>query len=344
MKFPKLLLSLLLAVSLTAVPAAAAEAEPDCPDHVGWLLTLSDADAAKHGALRRVAEGLYLAPDAASAREALPDAAGCEPNYTMTVQAAYTPTQWAQQCVEAEALWSHTGSGGEPDLRGSGVTVAVIDSGVWSEHPDLADADILDAVVLSGGDTAVDSWHGTFVAGLIAAAVGNGIGTDGLAPDVTILPICVTQRDNTTVAAVVEAIYYAIDAGADVINLSIAGSVSTAALERACADAAAAGVIFVTAAGNYSTGAARSPYSFKYPAAYDSTVSVSGCAADGESAVFDPAYSYFNDAVTVCAPGTGVTSLYLDGGTAVRSGTSFSAPLVAALAAAAKQRDRKSVV
>lgn len=339
MKPPKNLLALLLALFLLPLPVLAAEAEPDCPEFDGWLVSLSDEAAAEHPALRRVTEGLYLAPDAAAAREALPDAEGLEPNYAMTVQ-DYAPAHWAQQTIDAAALWDHTDLAGAPDLRGSGVTVAVIDSGVWAEHPDLAEATILDPVILSGGTAAVDSWHGTFVAGLIAAAVGNGLGTDGIAPDVTILPICVTQRDNTSVARVVEAIYYAIDAGADVINLSIAGSSYTEALEKACADAEAAGVILVTAAGNYTTGAAKSEHSYKYPAAFASTVSVSGCMPDGDGAVFDPSYSYFNDAVTVCAPGTGVTSLYLDGSTATRSGTSFSAPLVAGLAAAAKQRSR----
>lgn len=339
MKPPKKLLALLLALFLLPLPVLAAEAEPDCPEFDGWLVSIPDAAAENYPALHRVAEGLYLAPDAAAAREALPDAEGLEPNYAMTVQ-DYAPAHWAQQTIDAAALWDHTDSSGAPDLRGGGVTVAVIDSGVMAEHPDLAEATVLDPVILSGGTAAVDSWHGTFVAGLIAAAVGNGIGTDGVAPDVTILPICVTQRDNTSVARVVEAIYYAIDAGADVINLSIAGSSYTEALEKACADAEDAGVILVTAAGNYTTGAAKSEYNYKYPAAFASTVSVSGCMPDGDGAVFDPGYSYFNDAVTVCAPGTGVTSLFLDGSTATRSGTSFSAPLVAGLAAAAKQRSR----
>ena len=229
MKPPKKLIALLLAFLLLPLPVLAAEAEADCPEFDGWLVSLSDEVAAEHPALSRVADGLYLAPDAAAAREALPDAEGLEPNYAMTVQ-DYAPVHWAQQMIAAEALWDHTDFAGEPDLRGDGVTVAVIDSGVWAEHPDLAEADILAPVILSGGESAVDSWHGTFVAGLIAAAVGNGLGTDGLAPNVTILPICVTRRDNTTVAAVVEAIYYAIDAGADVINLSIAGSNYTEAL------------------------------------------------------------------------------------------------------------------
>lgn len=339
MKPPKKLLALLLALFLLPLPVLAAEAEPDCPEFDGWLVSIPDAAAENYSALHRVAEGLYLAPDAAAAREALPDAEGLEPNYAMTVQ-DYAPAHWAQQMIDAAALWDHTDSSGAPDLRGGGVTVAVIDSGVMAEHPDLTEANVLDPVILSGGTAAVDSWHGTFVAGLIAAAVGNGIGTDGVAPDVTILPICVTQRDNTSVARVVEAIYYAIDAGADVINLSIAGSSYTEALESACADAEDAGVILVTAAGNYTTGAAKSEYNYKYPAAFASTVSVSGCMPDGDGAVFDPGYSYFNDAVTVCAPGTGVTSLFLDGSTATRSGTSFSAPLVAGLAAAAKQRSR----
>ena len=73
-----------------------------------------------------------------------------------------------------------------------------------------------------------------------------------------------------------------------------------------------------------------------YPASYDGVVSVSACKQDGETVSFDSSYSYFNDRVTVAAPGTGVQSLYLDGGTATKQGTSFAAPVVTAMAAMAQ--------
>ncbi len=257
-----------------------------------------------------------------------------EPNYPIYLMDA----RWNMQAVNAPAVWNHQNSQGTYDRRGSGVTVAVIDSGVNAEHPDFKAENILPYYDTFDNKNGIDIWHGTFVAGLIAAQVENGIGIDGAASDVNILPICITKDGKSDTMSAIRAIDYAVAHGADVINLSIGGSKSTRALEQACKDAVAAGVILVAAAGNYQEGDTPSAKKYMYPAGYKNVIGVSGCKKiDSGEIEFDDTYSYYNDQVNVCAPGTKISSLYLDSGTASASGTSFAAPIVSAMAAIAKQ-------
>lgn len=348
----KRLFCLILAILLTlsVILPASAQAVGQEPDAFnGYLVHLSDSP----GQLRlspfgtddgyeMVSDNLCLVEDLEEA-QALTEfgmAQSYEPNYILALQEdapSYTPTQWNLLAVKAQAAWSHVNAREEPDMRGDGVTVAVIDSGVYAEHPDFKQGNILANYDLAntGGR---DDWHGTFVAGVIAAQVNNGLGSDGVSPDVAILPICVTKGGNTDTATVIMAIDYAIAQRVDIINLSI-GGIGTAALEEACLRAADAGIIVVAAAGNYKTGESQSASKYMYPASYDCVISVSACKQSSGTAAFDSAYSYYNDKITVAAPGSDVVSLYTDGGTATKSGTSFAAPVVSAIAAMAKERN-----
>ena len=325
------------------LPARAAEMPEALPDTAGGFLVhlregLPAPSDAEDGRVEPLGGGTYLVPDAKTALAFLEAGADyVEPNYRMTLQDA-GELQWAFRAIGAEAAWGHTDAAGRPDRRGAGVTVALIDSGVLATHPDLAGAKILPYYAPLDTANGVDSWHGTFVAGLIAAQLDNGVGIDGLAPEVTILPICATKGDNTDTATVVRCIQYAVEQGVDVINISIGGSTYNESLKQACDAAAAAGIIVVSCAGNYSMGT-KSADKYKYPASFDSVVSVSSCRQTQTGVEFDEAYSYFNDQVTVSAPGTEIRSLYLDGGTVTKTGTSFSAPMVAAMAAIAKESD-----
>jgi len=267
----------------------------------------------------------------------------CEPNYILTVEdigEGYEPEQWNLRSVEAAAGWMHTDSSGLYDRRGDGVTVAIVDTGVMASHPDLTCENILEPVNLSGVRDGLDNYHGTFIAGIMAAGVGNGIGTDGITPNVTILPVCVTWGGGTTdVKTAVEGIRLAADMGADVITFSIGGTQDSAALREACEYAEDRGAILVSSAGNYRSGLPKSETNYMYPAAYSSVVSVSACRQEKGEAVFDSDYSYFNDRVDVSAPGTDIVSLDLSGGVTRRSGTSFAAPVVASMAVMARQAD-----
>lgn len=267
----------------------------------------------------------------------------CEPNSYLSIQEAddnYEPENWNLQSIEASAAWKHKNAVGKRDRLGKNVVVAVVDSGVMADHPDLQDEDILDTVVVSSEEDGLDDYHGTFITGLLAAEVNNGIGIDGMVPEITILPVCITSRGGKTdTKTAVEGIRAAVDLGAEVISFSVSGTSDNQSLHDVCEYAASKGVILVTCSGNYSSGYQKNPSNYKYPAAYDCVVTVSACKKNGEDVVFDDSYSYFNDAVTVSAPGTNIKSLYLDGDTATRTGTSFAAPMVAALAVMAKQAD-----
>ena len=332
------------AAALILSPAALAAPEEE-PGFDGYLIRMDDApgeDDTPDGC-EEIVDGLYLAETAedALALAELGSVEYCEPNYTLTIQDNYDdyePAQWNLRSVGAEAGWAHRDASGSRDRLGDGVTVAIVDSGVMATHPDLQSAHILSTVALSAASNGLDNYHGTFIAGLLAAEVNNGIGVDGIVPNVTILPICITESGgNTNVTKAVLGIHTAVDMGADVISFSIGGTNDSAPLREACQYAADHGVIFVTSAGNYRSGVTKSPTKYMYPPAYDTVVSVSACRQTEDGVEFDSSYSYFNDAVDVSAPGTSVVSLYLDGRTATKSGTSYAAPIVTAMAVMARQ-------
>ena len=255
-----------------------------------------------------------------------------EPNCTLEVEA----NSWHVEAVHVPDAWMHTDGAGNYDRRGSGVTVAVIDSGVDASNRDFNPDNILPYRDFGNSENGVDMWHGTFVAGIIAAQLDNGLDIDGAAPDVRILPVTITSGGVSDAFTAIRAIEYAASR-ADVINLSIGGGAASAFLERTCRNAVRGGTILVAAAGNYKSGETTSNKTVSYPAGYDCVVSVSSCKRYGSSAEFDSLYSYYNSAVNVSAPGSSIRSLYLEGGTAVASGTSFAAPMVSAMAAIAKQ-------
>jgi serine protease len=130
--------------------------------------------------------------------------------------------QWGLARIRAQEAWA--------TANGSGVTIAIVDSGVDLSHPDLAanvdhenDADFVDGK----GDTdgAHDSsGHGTHVAGIAAAVTNNGVGVAGVAPKARILPVRVLGPEENRTTRIAAGIRYAADEGAQVINLSLAYS------------------------------------------------------------------------------------------------------------------------
>ncbi|GAA4120203.1 hypothetical protein GCM10022215_23520 [Nocardioides fonticola] len=190
--------------------------------------------------------------------------------------------QWALDLVRADQAWKRS--------TGRGVVVAVVDSGVDREHPDLQgqltsgatfggcpdptvscgdgrwtgvrnpDGNAMDPFALyqAGLDIVINS-HGTHVAGIIGAATHNGIGISGVAPDVRIMPVKVLNNGTGNIDAVVSGIRWAADHGADVINLSlgaepgaeVTGPGELAALHAAAEYAVRSGAVVVAAAGNF---------------------------------------------------------------------------------------------
>jgi subtilisin family serine protease len=239
------------------------------------------------------------------------------------------------------------------------VPVAIIDSGVDTGHPELA-GKVLDMKSFVGGSPKVDVLgHGTFVAGIIAAGVDNGIGIAGLAPSAQLLVAKVVNGARSIpVDAEAEAIRWAVDQGARVINMSLGGVRDPLDPDRdtysrleadAISYAVTNGVVVVAAVGN-SDFAPTSPWSFaSYPAALPHVLGVSAFDQKGSVPKFSNRDSVYND---VAAPGDGILSIFPRQLTArfpacseqgysscgpeeyrEAQGTSFSAPQASAAAA-----------
>ena len=243
--------------------------------------------------------------------EAVPDAA--PPNDPEFVN------QWWQQTVGVLGLW--------PIGVGSGIKVAVIDSGVSLTHPDLVGNLDGDGYDFGDNDPNPDDLlgHGTAVAGIIAASANNGVGIAGVAPAARLLPLKVSSAgsDLFTHETVAQAVDYAVTKGVRVINLSLTFNEPTERLRLSIQDALDRGVAVIASTGN---GAGPVPF----PANMPGVIAVAATDRQGMLA----ASSNRGPEVAIAAPGEDVISTARGGGYAARGGTSFSAPMVAGAMAA----------
>ena len=202
--------------------------------------------------------------------------------------------QWNFRAINVEQAWDET--------KGAGVTVAVIDSGVSKEQvPDLKLTNFVKGYdfVNNKDDASDDHGHGTHVAGTIAQSTNNGYGVAGIAYEASIMPLKVLAASGGgTVADIAEAIKFAADNGADVINMSLGGGGASNMLEEAIKYAHNKGIVIVAAAGNEGRNAAS------YPARYPDVISVSATDATGDKAD----YSNFGAGVDISAPGGSAAS------------------------------------
>jgi len=227
---------------------------------------------------------------------------------------------WHLGRVQADRAWEVTA--GRSD-----VVIAVLDSGVNAAHPDFAGR-LLPGYdfVSNDSDPADDFGHGTAVTGTVAASGNNGLGGAGVAFGCRVLPVKVVDSSGfATYSCIAQGIHYAVDHGARVINLSIAGSSPSATLQDAIDYAWAHNAVIVAAAGNY---ASEAP---EYPAACNHVLAVSATATDDSLASF----SSFGADIALAAPGVSVWTTQRDLANAygVWNGTSFSSPIVAGVAA-----------
>lgn len=233
------------------------------------------------------------------------------------------PRQWPldTQHFDAAKVWRVS--------RGTGITVAVVDSGVDAHHPDLVGrvlpgADFTGHAANGQVDVSRDS-HGTSVAGVIASAGRAGQAVFGLAPEARILPIRISDDDAVRPVALAQGVLYAANHGASVINISVGSPVPDPELRAAITFALDHDIVVVAAAGNEH--GAGNPAN--YPAAFPGVVAVAG--TDRAGGVWPRSES--GSWITLAAPAEDIYSTDDHGGYLTASGTSYAAPYVSAAVA-----------
>ncbi len=208
------------------------------------------------------------------------------------------------------------------------LVIAVVDSGIEMTHPDLATRvlpgyDFVDNDALPQDEAG----HGTEVAGVAAATTNNAVGIAGAAWTAKILPVRVLDNVGTgSDSNVAAGIRWAVSHGADVINLSLGGYGSSNVLRDAVAEAVAADVVVVAAAGNLGSGTLfKEPV---FPAAYPGVLGVAATTNSGEVVEF----SLHGPWVDLAAPGYAIRVTKVGADYATVAGTSFASPLVAGIA------------
>ena len=244
-----------------------------------------------------------------------------EPNHIAQAVAEpddpYFSSQWGMYKVEAPAAWDTT-------TGSATVTVAILDTGVDQDHPDLVGKIAKNANFTTSRTVDDRHGHGTHVAGIAAAATNNGIGVAGLGYDSSIMNVKVLGDDGSGYYSwVINGIIWAADNGAQVINMSLGGSVSSSALQDAVNYAWSKGAVITAAAGNSGS---SSPL---YPAYYANCMAV----AATDSYDRKPSWSNYGDWVDVAAPGVSILSTVKGNSYGYMSGTSMASPHVAGLAA-----------
>lgn len=233
--------------------------------------------------------------------------------------------QWALEKVDAPRAWNYA--------TGENILIAILDTGTDLDHPDLADkvrTDIDKDYINDDDEADDDEGHGTHVSGIAAATTNNGIGIAGLGWETMLLPIKVISADNEGDSVdLAEAIHYATDRGADVINMSLGGpEACPAEVQEAANYAYAKGVVLVAAAGNNGDNTEDFPANCTHVLGIAATNST-----DNRSS-----YSNYGNHVSIAAPGSNIYSTQMGGGYGYKSGTSMSTPYAAGLAALLRAR------
>ena len=223
--------------------------------------------------------------------------------------------QWGLTSTRFGGAWN--------DANGDGAKVAMVDSGVYSEHPDLGRI-IAQRDFVEGDAVADDDYgHGTHITGIAGALTDNGKGVAGGCFGCKLIVAKVMGAGGfTTDSRVVEGINWSMIQGADVVNLSLGGPADSSVLRTAVNRAYWRGAVVVAAAGNDGTDGPR------YPAAYSNATAVGAISADGSLAPFSGRGRW----VDLAAPGTDIISTSKSGGYDRQSGTSMSSAFVSGLA------------
>jgi serine protease len=234
-----------------------------------------------------------------------PNVENVEPNFIFSAKKVPNDPlwdkQWSFRMIDAPTAWD--------SANGKGVVVAVIDTGVaYEDHQkfkrveDLAETEFTRGYDFVDDDDHAndDHGHGTHVAGTIAQSTNNGIGVAGIAPKAKIMPLKVLNKYGMgTAADIADAIRFAADEGANVINMSLGGGGRSIVMESAVAYARKKGLIVVCAAGNGGQSCSSSSCRVEFPAAYKGAFAVSAVGPDKKLAF----YSSWGKELAIAAPG-----------------------------------------
>ena len=271
--------------------------------------------------------------------------------------------QWAFNAINLKNVWT------KKKITDKRPVIAILDTGVDTEHPDLAENIWTNEREANGQEDADDDangfkddlhgwdfvnqtsrlgdWngHGTHVAGIAAAAGKNGIGITGANPDALIMPVTVMQSDGTgDVATIIKGIDYAAANGADIINMSIGTYGYSLAMEQALGRAYATAVLVAAAGNDCLPMQGKCPVCTMqgmpmFPAAFTFVLGVESSNRDGSRASFSnydfdgPTLSTFGEDqlynYELRAPGVAIMSTFPGGKYKALNGTSMASPLVA---------------
>jgi serine protease len=246
-----------------------------------------------------------------------------------THEALLTPSdpefgnQYAPQQVNAPTAW-------DAQLGSADVTIAVVDQGIKYDHEDLSAQfvtdtgdDFVDGDSDPYPDVLADEYHGTHVGGIAAATTDNGVGVSGISNCSLLSGRALSESGSGSTADIADAIQWAADQGATVVNLSLGGGGYTDTMKNAVSYAVNNGTLPVGANGNDSSA------SVSYPAAYSECLAVSALDQNENLA----SYSNYGPNTDVAAPGTDVLSMWTTSTKYKRiSGTSMATPVVSGVA------------
>lgn len=303
-----------------------------CPEtpYDGYLVKLTEnAPVPLSAEWEYVLPGVYWLEDDVLAEDLVDHgiAEYAEPNYQVMLldTEENTPAPvWAYTAMQASAS-------ADIGLTGKGVRIAVIDSGVDTENPNLEQAIIAEGYDYTQNSSEMtDSvGHGTYVTQMIAGDGDEGM-MQGIAPGATIVPLRCFDGRTTDIKKLVQAIEDAANPekyDCDIINMSWGETANSAILAEALQKAHDAGVHLVAAAGNVQAGLPQG--SVLYPAALDTVIGVGAVCEDKTVS----GTSQQSTAVDLCAPGHGIPACSIYGVQTSISGTSFSSPCVASVLA-----------
>ncbi len=244
-----------------------------------------------------------------------------EPNYlhrtTWSPRDPRYGEQWGVKQIRTAKGWGiHTGR--------CSTVIAIIDTGVDLDHPDLKNKIVSGYDFVDGDNQADDQGgHGTHCAGIAAASVNNNVGISGVCANCSIMPVRVLRSDGGGPSSnVAKGIIFAADNGAQIISLSLGTYSLSSTVRDAVEYATKKNALVIAAAGNNNTNAPH------YPAFLPQSISVG---ATDENDVRSE-YSNYGAWVDVAAPGNHILSTFPDGDFAYKNGTSMATPFVAGLA------------